>query len=38
VVPRDKARIRVQMSAALSRQDLDTALLAFASVKAELDR
>jgi len=38
VVPKGKARIRVQMSAALSREDLDTALLAFAEVKAEMDR
>jgi glycine C-acetyltransferase len=37
VVPRGKARIRVQMSAALSREDLDCALHAFADVKAELD-
>jgi glycine C-acetyltransferase len=36
VVPRGKARIRVQMSAALSREDLDSALCAFADVKAEL--
>jgi len=36
VVPRGKARIRVQMSAALSREDLDCALRAFADVKAEL--
>jgi glycine C-acetyltransferase len=36
VVPRGKARIRVQMSAALSREDLDCALCAFADVKAEL--
>jgi glycine C-acetyltransferase len=38
VVPKGKARIRVQMSAALSREDLDAALLAFAEVKAELGR
>jgi glycine C-acetyltransferase len=36
VVPKGKARIRVQMSAALSRGDLDGALRAFADVKAEL--
>jgi glycine C-acetyltransferase len=36
VVPRGKARIRVQMSAALSRAELDCALRAFADVKAEL--
>jgi glycine C-acetyltransferase len=36
VVPRGKARIRVQMSAALSREDLDGALRAFADVRAEL--
>jgi glycine C-acetyltransferase len=36
VVPRGKARIRVQMSAALSREELDFALRAFADVKAEL--
>jgi glycine C-acetyltransferase len=38
VVPKGKARIRVQMSAAHSREDLDFALRAFAEVKAELDR
>ena len=36
VVPRGTARIRVQMSAALSREELDFALRAFADVKAEL--
>ena len=36
VVPRGKARIRVQMSAVLSREDLDGALRAFADVRAEL--
>jgi glycine C-acetyltransferase len=36
VVPRGKARIRVQMSAALSREELDCALRAFADAKAEL--
>ncbi len=38
VVPKGKARIRVQLSAALSREDLDFALRAFAAVKAELGR
>ena len=38
VVPRGKARIRVQMSAALAREDLDTALQAFAEVKSESNR
>ncbi|MBD3648331.1 MAG: glycine C-acetyltransferase [Pseudomonadales bacterium] len=36
VVPRDKARIRTQMSAALSRDDLDMAIDAFGAVKQEL--
>ena len=36
VVPKGEARIRVQMSAALSREDLDCALRAFADVKAGL--
>ena len=36
VVPKGKARIRVQMSAALAREDLDLALRAFAEVKHEL--
>src|SRR5512136_99208 len=36
VVPKGKARIRVQMSAALAREDLDLALRAFAEVRAEL--
>jgi glycine C-acetyltransferase len=36
VVPRGTARIRVQVSAALSREALDFALRAFADVKAEL--
>jgi glycine C-acetyltransferase len=36
VVPKGKARIRVQMSAALAREDLDRALRAFAEVRAEL--
>ena len=36
VVPKGKARIRTQMSAALSRDDLDKAIAAFGAVKAEL--
>ncbi|HVX62947.1 MAG TPA: glycine C-acetyltransferase [Pirellulales bacterium] len=36
VVPQGKARIRVQVSAAHTRDDLDFALEAFAAVKAEL--
>ncbi|SIN64723.1 2-amino-3-ketobutyrate coenzyme A ligase [Parasphingorhabdus marina DSM 22363] len=36
VVPRDKARIRTQMSAALSREDIDRTLSAFAAVKKRL--
>ena len=36
VVPKGQARIRTQMSAAFSRDDLDTALDAFASVKQQL--
>ncbi|MDJ0878368.1 MAG: glycine C-acetyltransferase [Halieaceae bacterium] len=36
VVPKGKARIRTQMSAALSRDDLDQAIAAFGAVKAEL--
>jgi glycine C-acetyltransferase len=36
VVPQGKARIRVQVSAAHTRADLDRAIAAFASVKAEL--
>jgi len=36
VVPKGKARIRVQMSAALGREDLDFALGAFAEVQAEI--
>ena len=36
VVPKGKARIRVQMSAALTRDDLDLALRAFAEVRSEL--
>lgn len=36
VVPQGKARIRTQISAAHSRQDLETAITAFAEVKKEL--
>ena len=36
VVPKEKARIRTQVSAAHSRGDLDRALEAFATVKAEM--
>ncbi len=36
VVPKGKARIRTQMSAALTRDDLDMAIAAFAAVKTEL--
>lgn len=36
VVPKNKARIRLQISAAHSRDDLDKALSAFAKVKKEL--
>ncbi len=36
VVPKGKARIRTQMSAALTRDDLDFALAAFAKVKTAL--
>jgi glycine C-acetyltransferase len=35
-VPKDKARIRTQMNAALTREDLDKGLAAFAQVKREL--
>ena len=35
VVPKDKARIRLQISAAHSREDLDKALAAFSQVKKE---
>ncbi len=35
VVPKDQARIRLQISAAHSKNDLDTALAAFAQVKQE---
>lgn len=36
VVPKGQARIRTQISAAHTRQDLDTAIAAFAAVHAEL--
>ena len=36
VVPKDKARIRTQVSAALSREDLDKALQAFQDTKREM--
>jgi glycine C-acetyltransferase len=36
VVPKGKARIRTQISAAHSRQDLERAIEAFAAVKREL--
>jgi glycine C-acetyltransferase len=36
VVPKGQARIRVQLSAAHSTQDVDRAISAFAAVKAEL--
>lgn len=37
VVPREQARIRVQISAAHTREDLEWALGQFAAVKAEMD-
>ena len=37
VVPKGKARIRVQISAAHSREDLEFAVRCFAEVKAELE-
>jgi glycine C-acetyltransferase len=37
VVPRGEARIRTQVSAAHSREDLDRAIAAFAQVKAEFE-
>lgn len=37
VVPKGKARIRTQMSAALSNDDIDRALAAFARAKQQLD-
>jgi len=36
VVPRDKARIRAQVSAAHSRQDLDLAMRCFGEVKSDM--
>ncbi|ARN75245.1 glycine C-acetyltransferase [Oceanicoccus sagamiensis] len=36
VVPKGKARIRTQMSAALTQEDLDMAIVAFANVKQQL--
>ena len=36
VVPKDKARIRTQISAAHSKDDLDNAIRAFAKVRDEL--
>lgn len=36
VVPKEKARIRTQMNAALTREDLDKGLAAFAQAKREL--
>lgn len=36
VVPKDKARIRLQISSAHNKEDLDKALAAFAQVKTEL--
>jgi glycine C-acetyltransferase len=36
VVPKDQARIRVQLSAAHSREDLDKAIAAFTKVGKEL--
>lgn len=38
VVPRGKARIRTQMSAALSRADLDQAISAFVDARAEVSK
>ena len=37
VVPKDKARIRTQISAALTHDDIDAALAAFTKVKRDLD-
>ena len=36
VVPKDKARIRTQVSAAHSKEDLDFAVRCFAEVKKEM--
>lgn len=36
VVPKGKARIRAQLSAALTREDLDTAIRAFAEARSEV--
>ena len=36
VVPKGKARIRVQLSAALTREDLDRAIEAFVNVGREM--
>jgi glycine C-acetyltransferase len=36
VVPKDKARIRMQISAAHNEEDLDKAISAFASTRDEL--
>ena len=36
VVPRDKARIRTQLSASLTREDLDKAIEAFVEARAEV--
>tara|TARA_R100000935_G_scaffold33948_1_gene54416 strand:+ start:9932 stop:10069 length:138 start_codon:yes stop_codon:yes gene_type:complete len=36
VVPKGQARIRTQMSAASTAEDIDTAIAAFGRVKAEL--
>jgi glycine C-acetyltransferase len=38
VVPRDTARIRTQMSAAHSREDLDFAIEQFVAARAELEQ
>ncbi len=37
VVPRDKARIRVQLSAAHNKEQLDKAIIAFSKVGKELN-
>jgi glycine C-acetyltransferase len=37
VVPKDKARIRVQLSASHSKEHLDKAILAFTEVAKELN-